>query len=848
MVHNNLRTSNKSNTIDPSIFLNQLETIRADYQKSLDKTRQSELGQFFTPPPIAKMMAGLFLHLPSVINLIDPGAGVGSLSAAFIASAMHASPQPKDIRITAFELDPFLVKGLEKTLNICQQFCGQYHINLQYVIRQEDFISSSVETISSKNSFFSLNQPNYNVAILNPPYKKINSGSRTRRLLNAVGIETTNMYSAFIWLVMKLLIPTGEMVAIVPRSFCNGSYFRPFRADLLRTMTIKRIHLFGSRDKAFKEGDVLQENIIIHATKTNEPQANITITSSDDPEDDDVVVREIEYSQLVQPGDPDLFIRIVSDQLGHQISTQVNSLTSSLKDLGITVSTGRVVDFRSRDLLRNEPDREIIPLIHPSNLHDGYVKWPGQNIKKPSYLASSTEAETLVIPGQYYVLVKRFSSKEEKRRVCAAVYDPKKIPAKRVGFENHLNYFHRRYGGFSEDLAKGLTLYLNSSLVDQYFRQFSGHTQVNATDLRNVKYPSEAQLLALARRIGGIFPDQDGIDKIVTEELALNEKNGETTIQDPILAKKKIREALNILKILNVPRAQQNDRSALTLLALTNIRAMMDWKDASENLIGITEMMDYFRENYGIDYAPNTRETVRRQTVHQFLQIGLAIANPDEPNRPINSPKTRYVIESKTLKLIRAFGTPNWEGNLRVYLRNALSLGNLQVRERAMPMIPVTLPGGESILLSSGGQNELIKQIIEEFCPRFTPGGKVVYIGDAGEKLNYKEIQYFEKLGIRIDKHGKMPDLIISLSEKKWLVLIEAVTSHGPIDLKRHNELRELFGGGSFGLVFVTAFQSRKAMHKYLSEIAWETEVWVSEAPSHLIHFNGERFLGPYSE
>lgn len=282
------------------------------------------------------------------------------------------------------------------------------------------------------------------------------------------------------------------------------------------------------------------------------------------------------------------------------------------------------------------------------------------------------------------------------------------------------------------------------------------------------------------------------------------------------------------------------------MLALVNVRATTPWSEASDNLVGITEMMDYFKIYYGITYAPNTRETVRRQTVHQFMQIGLVNANPDDPSRPINSPKTRYVIEPRILELIKTFDTSEWEVNLREYLHNAVSLGNLQVRERLMSMITVTLPGGESVMLSIGDHNQLIKDVIENFCPRYTPGGKVIYIGDAGEKLNDIEIQYFEQLGIQVDKHGKMPDLVIVLPEKKWLILIEAVTSHGPINLKRHNELRDLFGKGDYGLVFVTAFESRKAMHKYLSEIAWETEVWVSEAPSHLIHFNGERFLGPY--
>lgn len=316
--------------------------------------------------------------------------------------------------------------------------------------------------------------------------------------------------------------------------------------------------------------------------------------------------------------------------------------------------------------------------------------------------------------------------------------------------------------------------------------------------------------------------------------------------QDPIQAKKKINEALSILHALNVPKMQQNDRSALTLLSLANIHPSSQWEDASENLIGITEMMDFFRDNYGINYAPNTRETVRRQTIHQFSQMGIVIENPDDPQRPVNSPKTKYLLTNDLLGLIKSFETPAWKGNLSSYVSKNPTLQALQIREREMPMLPVNLPDGEEILLTSGGQNNLIKQVIEEFCPRYTPGGKVCYIGDAGNKLTENEFEYFKEIGFNLDKHGKMPDLIVEMAEKKWLVIIEAVTSHGPIDIKRHNELKALFGEGSYGLVFLTAFETRKVMNKYLSTIAWETEVWVAESPSHLIHFNGERFLGPY--
>ena len=833
---------------EPLVFLQQLDSMQGEIQRFLPKKHQSEMGQFFTPLSIAVMMSGMFSHITPSIHLLDPGAGIGILTAAFITRALTFSTRPKSIQITAFELDPLLINTLKMNLEECKRLCEQYSVVFHYEIRQEDFISAGVEVVSGRNSLFPVEQPSYNYAILNPPYRKINTDSLASRMLKSVNVETTNLYTAFIWLVMKQLVHGGEMVAIAPRSFCNGTYFKPFRQALLKTMAIRHIHIFGSRDKAFKEGNVLQENIILNAVKEADVRPKITISSNDNPEDDDLITQEINYAQLVHPNDSDSFIRIVPDGLGNQITLQMDGLTTSLSELGIAVSTGPVVDFRSRNLLRDKSDKEMIPIIYPSNFKNGFIEWPSKNPKKPAFLASSSEVNNLVIPSHYYVLVKRFSSKEEKRRIYAAIFDPARNPARRIGIENHINYFHMRYGGLSYDVARGLALYLNSSLVDQYFRLFSGHTQVNATDLRNLKYPTETQLHALGRKFGDQFPDQDGIDKIISECLFMDGEDGEHEMNDPIQAKKKIREALNILQRLNVPKAQQNDRSALTLLALADIKVDTPWHLASENLIGITEMMDYFRENFGINYAPNTRETVRRQTIHQFMQIGLVIANPDNPNRQINSPKTRYVIDPEILKLLKTYNSKGWDTNLLIYLQNAPSIAKLQLRERAMPMIPVTLPDGEKILLSSGGQNELIKSIVEDFCPRYTPGGRLIYIGDAGEKLNEKELLYFEKLGIKIDKHGKMPDVIIDLPDKKWLVLLEAVTSHGPIDIKRHNELSELFGGGEYGLVFVTAFESRKAMHKFLTDIAWETEVWIAEAPSHLIHFNGEKFLGPYTE
>lgn len=311
-------------------------------------------------------------------------------------------------------------------------------------------------------------------------------------------------------------------------------------------------------------------------------------------------------------------------------------------------------------------------------------------------------------------------------------------------------------------------------------------------------------------------------------------------------AAKRIDEARAILASLNVPREQQNERSALVLLALLGMTPRKSWSAATDPLLGITEMMNIFRDAFAKEYAPNTRETVRRFTVHQFVQMGLVVANPDDPHRPVNSPANRYQVAPALLNLVRTFGSRAWRDSLAAFLATASALGMLQPREREMALVAVKLPSGRKVQLTAGGQNELVKKIIEDFYPRFTPGGIIVYLGDTGQKQRHVEVGYLEQLGVKIDEHGKMPDVVVHLQDKDWLVLIEAVTSHGPIGIKRHNELKALFGSARSGLVFVTAFLTRRAMTKYLGEIAWETEVWIAEAPSHIIHFNGERFLGPY--
>lgn len=257
--------------------------------------------------------------------------------------------------------------------------------------------------------------------------------------------------------------------------------------------------------------------------------------------------------------------------------------------------------------------------------------------------------------------------------------------------------------------------------------------------------------------------------------------------------------------------------------------------------------MEFAREHYGKRYAPNTRETFRRQTIHQFVDAGIALYNPDDPTRPVNSPKAVYQIEPDTLALVRSFGTAAWTKDLAAYLRAHPALADRYAREREMQKQPVRLAAGETIRLSPGEHSELIKGVIEEFAPRFAPDGTLVYVGDTGEKWAYFDQETLAKLGIVVASHGKMPDVALYHRNREWLVLVECVTSHGPVDAKRHDELAELFAASTAGLVYVTAFPSRSVMARYVSDIAWETDVWCADAPSHLIHFDGERFLGPYA-
>lgn len=301
-----------------------------------------------------------------------------------------------------------------------------------------------------------------------------------------------------------------------------------------------------------------------------------------------------------------------------------------------------------------------------------------------------------------------------------------------------------------------------------------------------------------------------------------------------------------ILDQIDMPKGQRNDRSAWTLLALGDLSPSRPWAKTATPTMGITPIIEWIAEHYGHRYAPNSRETIRRHSIHQFMDAGLVIYNADAPHRAVNSPKAGYQLTPEAVELLRSYGTRAWPAALETYLALKPGLAGRYAAARETSQVPVHIPGGMTIQLSPGAHSELIRDIVESFASTHTPGARLIYVGDTGSKIGFFDEKALSDLGVTVDRHGKMPDVVLHDRHRNWMILAESVTSHGPVNAKRHRELRELFAGSKIGLVYVTAFPNRKTMAKYLSDLAWETEVWVASDPTHLIHFNGDRFLGPH--
>lgn len=436
-----------------------------------------------TPSGVADFMTSLFQQWPHEIDLLDPGAGIGSLTESFAMKFRNQRLSQKQLSVSAYEIDPTLCSYLSENMGRLKKDGQSTGATLKGEIIKRDFISEAVRRILR-------GEAPYSHVILNPPYKKIAAGSVHRKLLRKVGIETTNLYAAFVALSIALTKQGGEVVAIIPRSFCNGPYFRPFREWLFNNASLVQIHVFESRNKAFRDDHVLQENVIIHLVRGIQ-QSAVKVSSSHDTSFSDYEERFLSFNDIVNSEDKEKFIRIPIPTATPHFPSEF--ISYNLKDLDLNVATGPVVDFRVRELCLSDPIREAAPLLYAHHFTSRGLEWPRSH-RKPNAIVINSRTRKLLMPRGWYVVVRRFSSKEEKRRIVASVVNPHDLPHNFYGFENHLNVFHFRKQGIESNTAHGLALFLNATITDVLFRTFSGHTQVNATDLRSMRFPSKRTL------------------------------------------------------------------------------------------------------------------------------------------------------------------------------------------------------------------------------------------------------------------------------------------------------------------------------------------------------------------
>jgi adenine-specific DNA-methyltransferase len=496
-----------------------IDERREAVARATPSKHKSQFGQFMTPGVIANFMAAMFGPLGQKdIRLLDAGAGIGCLTAAVAFRAVRE--KAKSLECEAWEIDPKLQSALRDTLDDCGALAKSVGTKFRGDIQTEDFILAFADLFARTKMV----APTH--AILNPPYKKINSDSAHRLALRDLGVETSNLYSAFVSLALMSMADGGELVAITPRSFCNGPYFKPFRALLLDRAALVQIHLFESRTQAFSGDEVLQENVIFHLVK-GRPQHSVLVSTSTDATFSDVVTRTTSFDEIVSPIDAEKIFHLGTTDSCLATANASGKYCHRLQDLGIAVSTGPVVDFRLREHLRGHlrghlreqaSDAKLedcAPLIYAHHFAKGLVVHPLMDTKKPNFIAINEATKKWLMPNAHYALVRRLSSKEENRRIVPAVFELQLDGGDWVGFENHLNVFHSAKQGLKPSVAKGLAIYLGSTFADQWLRRFSGHTQVNAGDLRALRYPDLSTLEAWGRQVRDQLPSQVEIDQLV---------------------------------------------------------------------------------------------------------------------------------------------------------------------------------------------------------------------------------------------------------------------------------------------------------------------------------------------
>jgi len=495
------------------------ERLSALYSDALRPEDVKPKGQFFTPKQISIFMAELFDINQDKITLLDPGAGTGILSAAFCEKVLNRG-RPVFLVIDTYENDLEIIPFLKKVLQECKKDLEENGSKVEVNVLAKDFILTN-EPYLSGPGLFEKGEKFYDFVISNPPYYKVGTESPYSRMMAGLICGQPNIYAFFMTMAASMLADKGEMVFITPRSFCSGLYYKNFRKWFLRKVRITRIHIFESRKDIFDKDGVLQENVIIKAIK-NSKEGIVTITTSRNKELNVVGRIEVDYPDIISPKNNESFIRIPTSELDVKILHIIDKWPSTLNKQGAQISTGPVVDFRAKEHLRQDLTKGSVPLLWMHNMQNMRVVWPSKKNKKPAAIACSEKTSPLLLPVKNYVLLKRFTSKEQRRRLDAAVLKQSEFPHESVGIENHVNYIHKPKGSLSVGEAFGIAALLNTGLFDNYFRSLNGHTQVNATEIRNVPLPDLSVIKKIGEAVSKVKDLPANLDEMIGSQLGID--------------------------------------------------------------------------------------------------------------------------------------------------------------------------------------------------------------------------------------------------------------------------------------------------------------------------------------
>lgn len=488
--------------------------------------RRKERGQFFTPPSIARFMAHLFSSPGKNLRVLDAGAGTGTLSAAICDRVLLLRPRCS-LEFLLFETDAAVLPLLEENMRHCRNALRQAGNEMSYTIQRSDFVLANQPTFGQEMLFGGTEgYAEFDAAIMNPPYFKLNKQSVHARAFERIIHGQPNIYALFMATAAAMLRPGGELVAITPRSFCSGLYFREFRRWFLNRMALRHIHLFDSRTDTFREADVLQESLITRFDKTPARGETVRLSTSHgaDLRGADNVI-EYPASRIIDENGGNLVIRIPASPADAKIMKAIESWPTRFVEHGLQISTGPVVTFRATDYLLKTADHpHAVPLIFPHNVHPFDTRWPISKNGKPLAFRSCPDSKKLLLPTRNYVLLRRFSAKEEHRRLTASCFIPHngRWPST-IAVENHVNYVYHARRELRENETFGLAALFNSAFLDRYFRSLSGNTQVNATEIRAMPFPPLAVLAELGSRVKHIdTTDRNAVENAVLSVLGIN--------------------------------------------------------------------------------------------------------------------------------------------------------------------------------------------------------------------------------------------------------------------------------------------------------------------------------------